>query len=323
MANKIPRTSFDAGELGPELLGRLDLAKYQTGLKTCKNFIIRPHGPAVNRPGFEFVKEVKYSDKATRLLPFIFSPTQAYVMEFGDLYVRFHTEGATILEVAQNVTAATSANPPVLTVSSHGYSNGDEVYVEALPGDFAVLNGRYLRLANVSTHTFELQDELGVNIDASGFAAYTSGGDTARPVEVVTPYLAADLFDLVITQSADTVTIVHPGYAPRELVRISATSWTLSTITFAPSIAAPTAIAAANTVGTGTVKHSYLVTAIAEDGLEESLASAEALGDSASITAITQANPGVITTGAAHGLSVDDKIYVSGIGGLVEISDGS
>lgn len=321
MANKIPRTSFDAGELGPELIGRLDLAKYQTGLKTCKNFLIRPHGPAVNRPGFEFVKEVKDSSKATRLMPFIFSPTQAYVMEFGDQYVRFHTEGATILEAAKAVTGATSANPPVVTVTSHGYANGDEPYVSALPGDFAALNGRFLRVANVTTHTFELQDERGVNIDASGFAAYTSGGTVARPVEVATPYLEADLFDLVISQSADTVTIVHPGYAPRELVRVSATSWTLGAITFAPDIDAPAVPAAVNTVGTGTVKHAYVVTAIAEDGLEESLATTEAIGDSFTITGITQANPGIITTSAAHGLAVEDLIYVDA-GDMVEITTG-
>ena len=275
MAEKTLRASFDGGELSPELVGRVDLAKFQTGLKTCRNFITRPQGPAVNRPGFEFVKEVKSSAKATRLVPFIFSPTQAYVIEFGDQYVRFHTEAATILEATQNITAVTSANPPVVTIAGHGYVDGDEPFIDGLPGDFAVLNGRYLRVANAATNTFELQDELGVNIDASGFAAYTSGGTAARPLEYATPYLEADLFDLTFAQATDTITITHVGYAPRELARLSALSWAINTITFAPGVDAPSGVTATPT-GSGSVAYDYVVTAISESGLEESLASANA-----------------------------------------------
>jgi len=58
----MPRThqrSFGGGEIAPEMLGRIDLNHYQTGLETCKNFYPLPHGPAVNRPGLQFVKEVK------------------------------------------------------------------------------------------------------------------------------------------------------------------------------------------------------------------------------------------------------------------------
>jgi hypothetical protein len=37
--------SFAAGEITPELYGRVDLTKYQTGLSRCLNFTILPHGP--------------------------------------------------------------------------------------------------------------------------------------------------------------------------------------------------------------------------------------------------------------------------------------
>jgi len=52
------------------------------------------------------------------------------------------------------------------------------------------------------------------------------------PVEVTTPYLEADLFQLQTKQSADVMWIVHGDYAPRKLSRISATAFTLDTITF-------------------------------------------------------------------------------------------
>ncbi|WP_250533980.1 hypothetical protein [Caballeronia sp. AZ10_KS36] len=89
--------SFAAGEITPELFGRVDLDQFQTGLATCRNFITLPHGPAANRPGFAFVLETKNSAKKSRLIPFSYSTTQTMALEFGDGYVRFHTEGKTLL----------------------------------------------------------------------------------------------------------------------------------------------------------------------------------------------------------------------------------
>lgn len=89
--------SFTGGEVSPSMFGRFDDAKYQQGLATCRNFIVLPQGPVTNRPGFEFVREVKYSDKPTYLLPFVFSNDQTMCLEFGDKYIRFHTYGSTLL----------------------------------------------------------------------------------------------------------------------------------------------------------------------------------------------------------------------------------
>ena len=88
--------SFAGGEISPEMFGRVDLAKFQTGLAKCLNFIVLPHGPAVNRPGTEFVRAVKDSTKRTRLIPFSFNTEQTFALEFGPAYVRFHTLGATL-----------------------------------------------------------------------------------------------------------------------------------------------------------------------------------------------------------------------------------
>ncbi|WP_137924653.1 hypothetical protein [Cupriavidus sp. 2SB] len=88
--------SFSGGEISPEMFGRVDLAKFQTGLAKALNFIVLPHGPAVNRAGTEFVREVKDSSKRTRLIPFSFNTQQTFALEFGLNYVRFHTMGATL-----------------------------------------------------------------------------------------------------------------------------------------------------------------------------------------------------------------------------------
>lgn len=85
--------SFTTGELSPLMYGRVDFAKYPSGLRTLLNYLIRPHGPAYRRPGTHFIAEVKDSSKFTRLIKFEFSTTQAYVIEAGDLYFRFYLNG--------------------------------------------------------------------------------------------------------------------------------------------------------------------------------------------------------------------------------------
>jgi len=90
-------TNFTGGELSPRLDGRNDLTKYASGCKTLENMIVYPHGSAARRSGTSFVAEVKDSTKKTRLIPFEFSTTQTYMLEFGDQYIRFYKDNGQIL----------------------------------------------------------------------------------------------------------------------------------------------------------------------------------------------------------------------------------
>ena len=224
-------TNFTAGELSEDLFGRVDISKYNNGAATLENFIVQPHGGITRRSGTRFVKEVKTSSAKTRLIPFEFSTTQAYVIEFGNLYVRFYKDQGSILEANVNISAATRANPCVVTANSHGYSNGDEIYIASVVG-MTELNGKYYKVKNKTTNTVELTDVDDNNINSSSFTAYSSGGTTARVYTVTTTYATADLFDLQFAQSADVLYIAHPSYTPRKLTRTGHTSWTISDITF-------------------------------------------------------------------------------------------
>jgi hypothetical protein len=95
---------------------------------------------------------------------------------------------------------------------------------------------------------------------------------------LATPYAAADLARLKFVQSADTMTVVHPSHAPRQLTRTGHAAWTLATVTFAPSTGAPSGLAA-GAPGTSTY---VAVTAIADATGEESLPCAGAGSSSAS-----------------------------------------
>lgn len=189
--------AFAGGEVTPEFFGQIADVKYQTGLATCRNCIVLPHGPVANRPGFQFVAQSKISGSAVRLIPFTFSTTQTMVIEAGHLYFRFHTNGGTL---------------------------------ETSPG---------------------------------------------VPYEVVTPYQSSDLFDIHFVQSADVLTLVHTSHNPRELRRLGALSWSLSTISFASLLGIPTGLSATPSPS-GSTTYYYVVTAVGERALDESLSSSSA-----------------------------------------------
>lgn len=297
---RIHQRSFGGGVIAPEMLGRIDLNHYQTGLATCLNFYPLPSGPAVNRPGFQFIKEAKDGGSAaTRVIPFIFNTEQAYCLEFGNLYMRIHTEGSTVLEANKTISGATQANPCVITATAHGYSNGDEVYVSSVVG-MTQLNGRYFKVASKTTNTFEITDLQGTNINSSGYTAYGSAGTAARVYTLTTTFPTADLFDLNYTQSADVMTLVHPSHAPMELKRLGATNWTLTAITFAPSLAAPAGVSVSASPSSGSLVYKYVVTALS-DILEESLASSEVTASSQDLS--VSGNKNTITWSAVTGAS--------------------
>lgn len=191
--------SFTGGELSPALHARVDLAKYQVGLKKALNVFLHPHGGASNRAGLEFCGEVKTSAAMTRIVGFEFNSDQTYVLEFGNLYMRVWKDGGQVLN-------------------------------------------------------------LGV------------------PYEIVTPFVTADLDDLVFTQEADVVFITHRNYAPRKLSRFADDNWTLTTPTFAPTITPPTSVKARE-------KENPHIT----------------------VTAVNTGNPASVTS-VAHGLGTGAKV---------------
>ncbi len=91
------QNSLTGGEFSPRLGGRTDLEKYATGAARLENFITLPHGGITRRPGTRFVAAAKFSDKAVRLIPFQFSASQTYVLEFGDQYIRFFADEGQVL----------------------------------------------------------------------------------------------------------------------------------------------------------------------------------------------------------------------------------
>lgn len=267
---KVIQPNLAGGEVSDAIAARVDIDKYKTSLYKCENFFPQVHGGLTNRPGLQFIAEAKGTG-TTRLIPFEYNTTQTYVLEFGDQYMRVFKDAGQVLDtsVSLTITGATAADPVVITTStSHGLSDGESVYITGVAG-MTQLNGRTFNITSLTATTFSIQNSAGADVDGSAYTAYTSGGTADKVFELATPYVAADIFDLEYVQSADVMTITHPNYAPRDLTRTDHDAWTLSTITFAPSQAAPTGVSVTATGGSTTF--TYAVTAVNEETLEESL----------------------------------------------------
>ena len=92
------QTNFTAGELSPRLYGRVDIARYQNGAETIKNMVPLIHGGVKSRDGLQYVASTKDSSKRSRVVRYVFNRDQAYILEFGDYYIRFFNSGGQILD---------------------------------------------------------------------------------------------------------------------------------------------------------------------------------------------------------------------------------
>jgi hypothetical protein len=197
-------TSFNAGELSPYMEGRVDQARYQNGAHTMENFQALVQGPAMRRAGFRFVTPVKNSAFRTFLRPFVFSITQAFVLEFGDRYIRFYTNHG---QVQVSGVAA--------------WSNATAYAVGALVSQGGV--NYYCTVANTGNAP-----------PNAGFWYALSG----TIYEIPSPWAGADLIDsenafaLKIEQSGDVLYIAGgaagAGYQPQTLTRLGDTDWVLA-----------------------------------------------------------------------------------------------
>ena len=231
--------TFGSGELSPAAFARVDIDRYRSGLRTCRNFIVQPQGGVANRPGTRYVAEVKDSSKTTIVQEFIFNEDQSYILEFGDEYVRFYTNGARV-----SVTSSEIAEWNVATA-----------YVV---GDYATLAG--------GTVYYCIDNNTGFSPDT-----YPETWTASSVYEEPTPYAEEDLTDLKFESSADVTYITHPDYQPRTLTRYGATDFRVELYDpqdgpFAPENVTTTTVSSDGTTGSVSLTASSSVFASTDVG---------------------------------------------------------
>ena len=204
------QTNFSGGELGPLVEGRVDAERHGTGVEICQNYIPTLEGPLVRLPGTKRVASVKDPSKPPRFIPFKYSNTEQYILEFGERYIRFFTDGGQVITsgTSYTVTGATFLGNP------YGYNFGSPsiAYGQApFSGSRSNRNAKSLEIdSSIST---ELQ--------------FSSSKVSGSILEIPTLYDHNMIQNIGFTQKGDTLWLMHSSMPTYTLQRFTPQDWDL------------------------------------------------------------------------------------------------
>ncbi|NNG04032.1 MAG: hypothetical protein HKM95_08015 [Inquilinus sp.] len=199
------QTNFTAGEISPRLFGRVDIEKYGAGAASIENMVVLPHGGLARRPGTHFADAVKFPDRFSRLIPLELSPTLAYVLQFGNGYIRFHTDHSTAIDgrdfanggFDEGIEAWTDASEGTGTLT-HDPANGRLNLVGAGPGNAARAEQSF---AAVSVLPYT------INVDVFDGAVTVKVGSVSGGNDIADDILPAGLGRVLTFQSTVSRTV--------------------------------------------------------------------------------------------------------------------
>lgn len=96
MKTQTVSTNFTGGELSPRLKGRSDLERFNSSAELLENVVVLKQGGATIRPPLDYLRAIKTSSQTARIIPFVYSRTDAYILEFGNLYMRVLRNGVAV-----------------------------------------------------------------------------------------------------------------------------------------------------------------------------------------------------------------------------------
>jgi len=216
--------SFAFGELSPAFYARTDSQAYSQGLRTLRNAYVMRTGGVQNRPGTIYCGSTK-SNGAARLVSCVFSDTQNFVLEFGNLYVRFWKNGNPIAATVSGAWADATAYTAGIVVSYSGVN--------------------YVCLVAHTSVQADNRPSTGTTWQTKWYAL------TGTIYELPTPYTSAQVTALQFARRPGVLTIVHPSHPPATLTRTSDNVWDLADIDFTSNNVVPTNLAVTGTGGTG------------------------------------------------------------------------
>lgn len=186
--------SFAGGEVAPSFHGRVDTDRYASSLKTIRNFIVTKQGSLAKRPGMQYVDTIVNAIGVKRLIPFVFSDGQAYLVVATATDFLVYSQGARVARTGDGSWTA-GATYPLNQVVAYGGKTWKSLQ------------------ANNLAH----QPDISPTWWAEEPYVWMPHG-----------YAATDLMALRWAQSGDVLTLVHPGYAPMELKRYAHGQWALA-----------------------------------------------------------------------------------------------
>jgi hypothetical protein len=227
-----PIVNFSGGEASPKLWGRSDVVPFFTCGEKLENVLVSNYGSAYRTPGTRFIARAKPLSYDIRLLPFIYSVGQSYVLEFGNYYMRVFQNSGSVVEDPIVISNISNGYPAILTTDQpHGYSNGDYFDIEGVVGMTEVNNKRF-EVYGHTDYTITLKNEDLNLVNSTNYTPYSYSGTIERVYQIVTPWSFDQVKDLKFTQQADVMYIVHPNHPPKKLSRYGNLDWRLEDFSF-------------------------------------------------------------------------------------------
>lgn len=101
------KENFNAGEFGARMTARVQFDKYVNAGSLYQNLLPLAQGGYTYRPGMRYIAAARSNTVKPRLLSFIYSTTQSYILELGETSMRFFKDQAQIV-VADTTAAITN-----------------------------------------------------------------------------------------------------------------------------------------------------------------------------------------------------------------------
>lgn len=107
--NTLLKESFNAGEFGDRMHARVQFDKYANAGAIYQNILPLPQGGWTSRSGWRYINDAHTASVRSWLVPFVYSTTQAYMLELGATVMRFFRNQALIAanDVAASITNGT------------------------------------------------------------------------------------------------------------------------------------------------------------------------------------------------------------------------
>ncbi len=187
--------TFARGEISPLMFGRSDIEAYASCLDKCRNCWVRPYGVVSRLAGTEYINKAK--GKA-RLLKFVFSANDSYIIECGAGYFRFFRDGSYVVnkqgepyEIGNPFNAA--------QLSTIQYVQLDDV-LKIVYLDDETHKNKPLELIRKASNSWELRE---IEFKCTPFLDENTTDTTLKASAVEG--------DITVTASADVFTAKHVG----------------------------------------------------------------------------------------------------------------
>lgn len=219
------RRSFNGGEIAAWAEGRTDLPVYRAASRRIENFIATPQGGLVRRPGTRYLRTLT---NESRLIDFVVSRSDAYVVVLSDYEMRFIREDGVLNYSDASVKAREiNTNSVSIEYEGHGFYHGQKIQLLSTggaPAGLATSTDYYValpRAIHVSTQSgttgrYNTAANHGLTVEMGPYKVFadTNSSLDPQPEKYITAIPSGTQFELGSSKggTSDSISTAASGF---------------------------------------------------------------------------------------------------------------